>query len=180
MPIGVFAGLQYEILPSLGLRAELEYLYRLEVNSRKTNGYRHYIYSSGWTPQDATAKTTLSLEAHTVLANLYVDYYVTPKISIYAGAGIGISIIETNIDAPSYSFIDDGPEPEAEKNVISFAWKAGLGSRFFITNHVALDINASYVSLALPNTTLGSGQLLRMKYGYVGAVEVLAAVSYVF
>ncbi|MDE7468656.1 MAG: porin family protein, partial [Desulfovibrionaceae bacterium] len=185
MPVGAFIGFQYEILPSFGLRAEIEYLYRLEVDSRKRNGYRYLegSISNGQlstTEKDGLANTTLSLEAHTVLANLWLDYYITPRISVYGGVGIGVAIVETSIDAPSYSLIDDIPEPEAEKVNINFAWKVGVGSRFLLTNHIALDLNASYVSLALPNTTLGGGQLLRMKHGMVGAVEVLAGISYIF
>ena len=152
MPVGAFIGFQYEILPSFGLRAEIEYLYRLDVDSRKLNGYRY-----GTAPSDATGNTTLSLEAHTVLANLWLDYYITPRISVYGGVGIGVAIIETSIDAPAPGIFDDWGEPEAEKNSINFAWKVGVGSRFLLTNHIALDLNASYVSLALPNTTLGGG-----------------------
>ena len=181
MPVGAFIGFQYEILPSFGLRAEIEYLYRLEVDSRKRNGYR-YGNHNGTTGSIVTTEgnTTLSLEAHTVLANLWLDYYVTPRISVYGGVGIGVAIIETSIDAPAPGIFDDWNEPEAEKNSINFAWKVGVGSRFLLTNHIALDLNASYVSLALPNTTLGGGQLLRMKHGMVGAVEVLAGISYIF
>lgn len=178
---GPFGGLQYMVLPSFGIRAELEYLYRLEVKTRKHNGYRYLTgQPNNFTHQDASAKTELSLETHTILANMYLDYYITPRISLYVGAGIGASIIESSIDAPSYSQYDDIPEPDGEKNSINFAWQAGLGSRFFITDHVTIDINARYVGLTLSKTTLGSPQLLRMKYGMVGSAEVLAGVSYVF
>lgn len=182
MPVGAFLGFQYQVKPSFGLRAELEYLYRLEVTTRKMNGYRYLNGTppSSLTQQDATANVALSLEIHTVLANLYLDYYVTPRISVYGGVGIGIAIIESSTDAPSYTMYDDIPEPEAERNKINFACKIGFGSRFAITKHVAFDINASYIALALPSTSLGSNQLLRMQYGMVGAVEVLAGISYVF
>ena len=81
MPVGAFIGFQYEILPSFGLRAEIEYLYRLEVDSRKRNGYRYGSLGSNNSIdiKDAEGNTTLSLEAHTVLANLWLDYYITPR-----------------------------------------------------------------------------------------------------
>lgn len=181
MGVGVFGGLQYTLLPTVGLRAELEYLYRLDVDSKKKNGYNYLTPPTGTNTTSATGNVELSLEMHTILANLYLDYYVTPKIAVYAGFGIGISIIETSIDAWSPGLLmDDHPEPDAESTNVDFAWQVGIGSRFFVTENIALDVNARYVGLTTSDTKLGNPALLRMKHGLVGAVEVLAGVSYVF
>lgn len=182
--IGLNGGLRYTLLPKLHLRAELEYLYRTEASGRYKNAsYKYYAFQppSNITLQDRKGNVSFDQSTHTILANLYVDYDITPIVAVYAGVGLGVAIIDAEFDAPDGLFdLDNLPEPSASKTQANFAWQIGLGTRIAATKNVFVDINARYLGIAGGLDKFGSPSLLQMKTKYDGAFELLVGVGYMF
>ncbi|MGL4722200.1 MAG: outer membrane protein [Desulfovibrionaceae bacterium] len=185
MPLGVMAGLQYTFTPLLAMRAELEYLYRLETTSRNRMDFTQYVSSSLATPptlQNVSDNVDFSLSTQTILANIYLDFLVSERVALYAGVGVGISILDAEIDVTDrvFEFYDDFyPDNSSEKTNVNFAFQVGLGTRIAITKNVFADINARYINMgSLP--ALGDANLLRVEAKTIHAAEVLVGVSYMF
>lgn len=70
-----------------------------------------------------------------VLSNIYLDFKNSSNFTPYVGGGIGFTHIEYDTD-----FVD------REDNV--FAYQAGLGVDYAISNQVALGINYRYMGTA--------------------------------
>ena len=77
MGIGLMGGLGYVFTPNIGIRAELEYVYR------PPNKIAISFYT----------KSTLSTQSYTILINSYINYYINQSMNIYAGFGLGAGII---------------------------------------------------------------------------------------
>ncbi len=148
--LGVAGGVRYEIIPRLFVRGELEYIYRIPTKfDAADTGY-----------QRAEVETQL----HTILINSYIEYYVIPKVSIYATLGIGAAITQ----ARAYNVVNIrklGQSP-------SFAVQVGFGAGYNITEHLILDLTFRYID-ALNYTTS------RAKFPLSG-IELLGGVRYTF
>ena len=182
--IGLNGGLRYTIVPKFHLRAELEYLYRTEAKGRYKNArYNFWEFTppSTFNLKERTGNVSFEQSTHTILANLYFDYDITSIVSLYAGFGLGVSIIDAEFDAPEGFFdADNLPEPSASKTQANFAWQVGIGTRIAATKNVFVDINARYLGITGGLDKFGSPQLLQMKTKYNGAFELLVGVGYMF
>ncbi|MDE7469538.1 MAG: outer membrane beta-barrel protein, partial [Desulfovibrionaceae bacterium] len=106
----------------------------------------------------------LETQLHTILINSYIEYYVIPKVSIYATLGIGAAITQ----ARAYNVVNIrklGQSP-------SFAVQVGFGAGYNITEHLILDLTFRYID-ALNYTTS------RAKFPLSG-IELLGGVRYTF
>ena len=148
--IGAAAGVSFQIIPVLGIRTELEYAYRTPTrpNIKVDNiNYRSRI------------------ETQSVLANLYLDYYILPSLNIYLGAGIGLSAM--NIDFPSVVHF-------ARRH--AFAAQGGLGIQYTLLKHIIFDLNVRY-------TYLGEWKYKNTDYTLKGSpstIETVLSVGYKF
>lgn len=180
MVMVTFAGVQYTFLPKFAMRGELEYVYRLDVTSLKDNEYNYLNPPSGNGTTSTKGTVDVSFQSHIVLANCYLDYYITPKVAIYAGFGVGLSILNTSVDAYSPPLTTDASTPDADNTKVDFAWQMGLGSRYSIVDNVIFDFNVRYIGITISDIALGNTNLLRMQHGLVGAVEVLVGIAHKF
>lgn len=119
--LGGVIGTSYQAIPFLGLRTDFEYMYRFSSNtsidSKVVRG---------------------DLVAHTALANLYIDVYPLPFMSIYVGAGIGLSVLEISLQSANTSLSTVFPY---------FAAQAGGGLQFILFEHLVFDLNVRYLYL---------------------------------
>lgn len=150
MSLGIVGGIRYEIIPRLFVRGELEYMYRIPAN----------FDAADMGVLNAEVETQL----HTILINAYIEYYVIPKVSIYATLGIGAAIT----DARVYHV----PEIRKLGHESSFAIQVGLGAGYNITEHVVLDLTFRYLDVMSYSST-------RAKFP-LSAIELLAGVRYIF
>lgn len=148
--LGGMAGVRYEIIPKLFVRGELEYMYRIPAKfDAGDTGYRN-----------AEVETQL----HTILINSYIDYYVIPKLSIYATLGIGAAIT----DARAYNI----PNTRKLGYASSFAVQFGFGLGYDITDKLILDFSFRYLDVLTYSTN-------RAKFP-LSAVELIAGIRYNF
>ena len=120
--LGGVIGMSYKAIPFLGLRTDLEYMYRFPTNTK-----------IGTSP-NITGKLT----SHTALANMYIDFYVLPFISVYVGGGIGLSVVELTLKNNVTSGSKTSPY---------FAAQAGGGLQFILLKHLVFDLNVRYLYL---------------------------------
>ena len=158
--VGVVGGLQVRIAPHTHFRAELEYMHRLEVKTRQSY------------PEDVA--TNFKLLSHSILTNAYIDYAVIKFVSLYISAGIGISILESdisrNITNASY---------HSKRVIPNFAWQAGFGTRVEINEYIMADFNLRYIDTgSVP--FIGKVGQAPMRAKSTGAFEVLFSVAYLF
>lgn len=142
---GVNIGWGSYFTPRFGFRLEAEYLYRLGFATTQ----------AGWdlrkdenVPRLHQMNAKISLHSQTLLGNAYLDYYVNPSISLYASFGLGMSFSSATIDATSLA--PNGPGSNKDKtNTLSasFAWQAGIGTAFALTESLWLDVNLRYIDL---------------------------------
>ena len=150
MPIGAMAGLSYTFMPQLGIRAELEYLYRIPLTKAET-----------------TPTETLEIQTHTLLANLYLDYYILPKLNIYAGGGLGLSVLKGTVDNTYIGrFVGEQT---------NFSAQVGVGVAYTFFNHLILSLNIRYSYLG----DWGSDLVVGAKSTF-STVDALVSIAYKF
>lgn len=89
-------------------------------------------------------------EGWSTMANLWRDVTITDRLAIYAGGGVG---------AGGYRLAFSGNAPGAtvsgSTQITSFAWQAGGGLAYALTDRVALDLGYRFLAFEP-----GSGELL--------------------
>jgi opacity protein-like surface antigen len=89
------------------------------------------------------------------MVNLWRDVDLTERLGIYAGGGIG---------AGGYRFVADADFPAANavasgaSGVSSFAWQAGGGVLFDLTERVSFDLGYRFFSIGPGSTSVTVGQ----------------------
>jgi len=76
-------------------------------------------------------------ENWSVLANVWRDFMITKRIGCYGGGGIGgggLTVVETENGSPL-------PFPEASTTSSAFAWQAGGGLLYEVTDQVTFDVS---------------------------------------
>lgn len=136
LPLGVSAGFGYGFMPDFGLRIEVEYLYRLEAKFKNDE-----LYSTSEIRNEITMRPRIQFQS--VLANLYLDYYLTSSINLYINTGIGVSFSKSMFD-----YVDDNnPRKEGTLKFSSKTalWQVGLGIGYAFTKDFGLDLNLRYM-----------------------------------
>lgn len=168
--VGAAGGFGWKFLPFLGIRTELEYLYRLPVNNWESAKNLKPIdgddYRS-WHPKT---------QFHTLLVNAYLDWYVLPKLVVYAGFGVGASIMDITMKYEADQIGSRFSDGNSQRTTGNFAWQAGLGIGYNFNDHWGIDLNARYSDF---------GKVAWNKEEIKGtlqfsAVEALLTVSYRF
>lgn len=170
--VGAAGGVGYTLLPFLGIRTELEYLYRAP-----TDNWKAYEKRSGGDVEYLRPEQQI----HTLLVNAYLDWHVLPKLILYAGFGLGVSITDITMkykagDPNGYAYSESYINAPT---VASFAWQAGLGIGYNFNDHWGIDFNARYSDFG--KTTWKRPALENAKSTFhLTAVEALLTVSYRF
>lgn len=136
MPIGAVAGVGYYLAPKLGVRLEGEYLYRLSLSSANLK------VNQGAGAPATLDKMNIFTNASSALANVYVDYYMLPRVNVYLGAGIGAGILNTNLKLVNAQ----GGTNKIQENKVSFAWQFGGGVGLSLTQHIKLDLGVRFIN----------------------------------
>ena len=135
--VGAVGGFGYKFLPVLGIRTELEYLYRMSANNWNTLQFQE--------PIEDVQSLRPEHQIHTLLVNAYLDWYVLPQLTIYAGFGVGASITDTSMKYKAQ--INNDVYEKGHINAPTagqFAWQAGLGIAYTFNAHWGIDLNARY------------------------------------
>ena len=117
--------------PSGTFRAEIEY----NING-KTEDSANVIVDS-FDP----AKADFKIETQALMLNGYYNFETGSKFSPYIGAGIGFARIKGSASATGV-FYDYSTESIKKTN---FAWQAGVGVSYDITNNFAIDTGYRYM-----------------------------------
>ena len=120
--LGVTGGIAYKFIPQLGIRTELEYAYRTP--------------STKVTVGNGSSTDKFQVQTHTILTNVYLDYYVLPALNLYISTGIGVSMMDGKIVSPG--------EPDISAGRTRFAAQGGIGAAYTFSNNLVLDINIRY------------------------------------
>ena len=80
---------------------------------------------------------TASLENNSIMLNAYYDIDTGTKFTPYVGAGIGMAHLKAKVD-----FMDGDDVPGKSKT--TFAWQAGAGVSYAMTDNLALDLGYRY------------------------------------
>lgn len=141
LPLGANVGLGYYFTSNFGFRVEAEYLYRIGLSKTLSAMELKDVTSGVHRPVDSNAKASIS--AQTFLGNFYLDYYVTPSVNLYLSAGLGMGILNTELNVTEKP--GEGNTTKASKN--SLAWQIGLGTGYALTQNLGLDFNVRYIGL---------------------------------
>lgn len=81
--------------------------------------------------------------------NLWRDYQATDRLSLYLGGGIGgggyrFSYLKQSIGP----FVPSNYQIATTNNVSAFAWQAGGGAAYAITDRITLDVGYRYFQIA--------------------------------
>ena len=128
---GVYVGYDFYTLNQVPLRAELEYAIR-------TNSTTSWDLKDGGNAADL--KGTWGLQ--TLFLNAYWDFHNDTAFTPYIGGGIGMGFIQSKyeVNAPGLS------DSYNETNTV-FAWNAGAGVAYAITDNLSADLAYRFVGL---------------------------------
>ncbi|MGN1393686.1 MAG: outer membrane protein [Succinivibrionaceae bacterium] len=161
--IAVHGGYNYK-LGYFGVRAEGEYTYYGEFEEEKT------YYSQGV----AGANEKFKISGSTLMANLYLDFYPTNNLSIYAMGGIGASLIDYEYKICIYNnTINNKLCAKSDDDKSDFAYQFGVGVGYNLTNNFKMDLGYRYADLG---DVSGDGHKIDMKVNST----VFAGLSYKF
>lgn len=143
---GAAAGVAFD-RPSGWLRFEFE------GRSRET------MQVSNTEPVIGTLKTSAS-DGWSAMTNIWQDYAVTDRLGLYVGGGIGAGGYRGSLDGD----LALGATVSGSTGISSFAWQAGGGFCYAITDRVTLDLGYRFFSLGPGQTkifvTTGAGTIV--------------------
>ena len=108
-----------------------------------------------------------SFKTKTVMLNAYYDIFTKAGFTPYVGAGIGLSRINAKID-----------NVKASDN--SFAWQAGLGVAYNVTDNLALDLGYRYMNYGKAKGTWNDDEESGKVNARLKTNEVLLGLRYTF
>ena len=112
-------------------------------------------------PPGGIVATTAARDGWSTMVNVWRDYKVVGDFNVYAGAGIGAGGYRSVLQGS----IGGLPFIAGTKNVSSFAWQAGGGLIYDVSNRMAVDLGYRFFTLGnnrvdslsgLPPTVPGS------------------------
>jgi opacity protein-like surface antigen len=123
---------------------------RLEVEGRGRDALSG-MTNSFEPPTPSYFYTARATDGWSVMANAWRDWHVTERLGFYGGGGIG---------AGGYRLTVDDSVVSGYGHVGGFAWQAGTGTTYRITERATIDLGYRFfdtVSDSLPLTVNGSG-----------------------
>jgi len=132
-------------------------LLRLEVEGRGRDALSGQT-NSFEPPTPTVFYSVRAADGWSVMANAWRDWYLTERLGFYGGGGIG---------AGGYRLTVDDGLVSGYGHVGGFAWQAGTGTTFQITNRTTLDLGYRFFETVPDSLTLtekGSGGLSAGSY----------------
>ena len=112
-----------------------------------------------------------SVEAHSLMINLYYDFDTGTKFNPYFVGGIGLARVEGKVDDIDESY---------SKKATNFAWQLGAGVAYALTDNISIDAGYRYTDMGdVTKTISGPGGYAKMSFD-VTAHEFLLGVRYKF
>jgi opacity protein-like surface antigen len=125
-------------------------LLRLEVEGRGRDALSG-LTNSFEPPSPTYFYSVRAADGWSVMTNAWRDWYLTERLGVYGGGGIG---------AGGYRLTVDDSVVSGYGHVGGFAWQVGTGTTFQLTQRTTLDLGYRFfdtVSDSLPLTVNGSG-----------------------
>ena len=125
-------------------------LLRLEVEGRGRDALQGST-NSFEPPTPSYFYSVRAADGWSVMTNAWRDWYLTERLGFYGGGGIG---------AGGYRLTVNDTVVSGYGHVGSFAWQAGTGTTYRITDRTTIDLGYRFfdtVSDSLPLTAIGSG-----------------------
>jgi opacity protein-like surface antigen len=98
--------------------------------------------------------TSSAKNGWSTLVNLWRDYQATDRLSLYLGGGIGGGGYRFSyLKQPAGDFLPPNYQIATTNNVSTFAWQAGGGAAYAITDRITLDIGYRYFQIANSTST---------------------------
>jgi opacity protein-like surface antigen len=98
--------------------------------------------------------TSSAKNGWSTLVNLWRDYQATDRLSLYLGGGIGGGGYRFSyLKQPAGDFVPPNYQIATTNNVSTFAWQAGGGAAYAITDRITLDIGYRYFQIANSTST---------------------------
>jgi len=113
-------------------------LLRVEVEGR----YRSPIETS-YVDNDIPT-TVRGTDLWSTLANVWRDVYLTERLGVYAGGGLGVGGARSNVTTTD----DNGNTETTSSPLTTLAWQAGGGVTYLLSERVTLDLGYRYFALA--------------------------------
>ncbi|MGL4721855.1 MAG: outer membrane protein [Desulfovibrionaceae bacterium] len=154
---GVAGTLGYKFTPLFGIRTELELLFRTRTEMNSST-----LLISPIGVQKGSTRHNLTIG--TLLVNWYLDFYVTKKIALYTGFGVGMGMVR-HISMDTGIFKD-----------ITFSWNVNAGTMITVLKFLVIDIGVRYSDFG----TINDGSRTLLVKNAPSAIEVLAGISYKF
>ena len=132
---GIYAGYDFYSLNQVPLRAEIEYAIRTNSETEWDSKVIGAIPAGA-----ASLKGQWNLQ--TLFLNAYWDFHNDTAFTPYIGGGIGMGFIQSKyeVNAPGLS------DSYNETNTV-FAWNAGAGVAYAITDNLSADLAYRFVGL---------------------------------
>lgn len=129
---GVFVGYDFYPMHQVPVRAEIEYAIR-------TNSETDWDLKGN--AKAASLKGQWNLQ--TLFLNAYWDFHNDTAFTPYVGAGVGMGFIQSKYEMEIRGF---GSDSYNETNTV-FAWNAGAGVAYAITDNLSADLAYRFVGL---------------------------------
>ena len=98
--------------------------------------------------------TSSAKNGWSTLVNLWRDYQATDRLSLYIGGGIGGGGYQFSyLKQSAGGFVPPNYQIATTNNVSTFAWQAGGGTAYAITDRITLDIGYRYFQIANDTST---------------------------
>ncbi len=124
------------------LRTEVEYAFRSEFNSEDSASFYGATYS-----------TETSINVHTIMANVYYDFYNESAFTPYVGGGLGVGFLDGDFET-------NGVHVGSTKiqNTV-FAFNLGAGVGYNINESLTADLGYRYLNLGTGDTDYYGNEL---------------------
>ena len=99
--------------------------------------------------------TTAARDGWSTMVNIWRDYSIVGDIDVYAGGGIGAGGYRSVTNA----IIGGQPTISVNDNVANFAWQAGGGLIYNVSNRMALDLGYRFFSIG-DSTATGTDSIV--------------------
>ena len=140
----MFVGYDFYPVHQIPVRAEIEYAIR-------TNTDTSWDVKGGLLPEGASGELKGQWNLQTLFLNAYWDFHNDSAFTPYIGAGIGKGFIESKYE-PSAEYKGQSVSDSFNDMHTVFAWNAGAGVAYAITDNLSADLAYRFVGLGYHET----------------------------
>ena len=133
---GAFVGYDFYPMHQVPIRAEIEYA----IRTNSETDWDSKVYN-GYPAGSASLNGQWNLQ--TLFLNAYWDFHNDTAFTPYIGAGVGMGFIQSKYELDIHGV---GSDSYNETNTV-FAWNAGAGVAYAITDNLSADLAYRFVGL---------------------------------